>query len=428
MEEKEVYENFVKGSVIIAIFMGGFIGALILASTVLGLSLGPYWRLVQTHSHLELFGWLGLFIMGISYHVIPRFKATQLYNRGLANISFWLMILGVLLRGSGISSAWGSSFKFIVLLSSLLELSAVAIFLYVMIKTILSSDQKPEIFEQYVFIALIWFFIGSILNLGISIHMVKSGFVNVPIVLNKVLIHVILYGFATMMIMGVSVRTLPIFLGLKEGQKQPIRFVLVFFNLGVIISVISPILIYTTNILETPSFMTHSLLIGGVLLEFLAVIAFIYSLNIFKKPEIKLPTLESSINFEISAKGGYVWLLFVVVLNLYLTVRDIHEDIFVYGAYIHSLTIGFITMMMFGFSNRVIPVFKGVNLYSLRLANLALFLLIGGNLIRVFFELFYPFLIPLKIILGFSGFITLSAYAIFGFNIWATINTPYQEE
>jgi hypothetical protein len=231
-----------------------------------------------------------------------------------------------------------------------------------------------------------------------------------------------------MMIMGVSIRTLPIFLGLKEGLKQPIRLVLVFFNLGVIISVISPILIYTTNIIETPSFVAHSLLIGGVLLEFLAVITFIYSLNIFKKPEIKLPSLESSINFEISAKGGYVWLLFVVVLNLYLTVRDMHGDMFVYGAYIHSLTIGFITMMMFGFSNRVIPIFKGVDLYSLRLANLALFLLIGGNLIRVFFELFYPFLIPLKIILGFSGFITLSAYAVFGINIWATINTSYQEE
>jgi uncharacterized protein involved in response to NO len=137
--------------------------------------------------------------------------------------------------------------------------------------------------------------------------------------------------------------------------------------------------------------------------------------------------MEASTNYERSVKGVYLWLLFAVTLDLYLTLTG-KVDIFLRGAYIHAVTVGFITMMMFGYATRIIPIFKGVDLHSLRLADAALFLLAGGNLIRVALELFYPFIGPLKALLGLSGVITLAAYAAFGYNIWATINKPYEEE
>jgi hypothetical protein len=420
MQEKEVYEKFIKGSIVIAITLGGALGVLMLAPLTIGPSLGLSWSLVRAHAHFQLFGWLGLFIMGIAYHVIPRFKATQLHSKFLANLSFWLVMAGVLLRGAAIAVP-GVTATVLLALSGFLEFTGVGLFIYVIIKTILSSEQKLEFFERYVGIALLWFLLGSALNWGIGIRMIQGGLHTVPPPLNEALIHTMLFGFATMMIMGIGIRTLPVFLGLQEARKKPVGYALILLNLGVLLRVFSLILL-------SPSPLLTALLQGGVILEFSAVVIFVYGLNIFTKPEIELPPMEASTNYERSVKGAYLWLLFAVTLGLYITLSDVNVDIFLRDAYIHAVTVGFITMMMFGYATRILPIFKGVDLHSLRLADAALFLLVGGNLIRVTLELFYPFIGPLKALLGLSGVITLAAYAAFGYNIWATINKPYGEE
>lgn len=413
MQEKEVYEKFIKSSIVIAIALGGALGALMLASITLGMPPGLSWDLVKTHAHFQLFGWLGLFIMGIAYHVIPRFKATELYSKPLANLSFWLVLAGVILRGAAIAVPATA----LIALSGFLEFTGVALFIYVVIKTILSSEQKVELFERYVAVALLWFLLGSSLNLWIGLRMIQGGLQTAPQPLNDALIHTMLFGFAAMMIMGVGVRTLPVFLGLREARKKPVSYALLLLNLGVLLRVLSTILLPASPLIQV-----------AVILEFSAVVIFVYGLNLFTKPEVELPPMEASTNYERSVKGAYLWLLFAVALDLYLALTGVDVDIFLRGAYIHALTVGFITMMMFGYATRIIPIFKGVDLHSLRLADAALFLLAGGNLLRVALELFYPFAAPLKALLGLSGFITLAAYAAFGYNIWATINKPYEEE
>jgi hypothetical protein len=368
---------------------------------------------MQAHAHFQLFGWVGLFIMGVAYHVIPRFKAAQLYSKSLADLSFWLVLSGVLLRGTAAVAGEGPA-PYLLGLSGLLEFLGVGLFIYVILKTILSSEQKPELFERYVAFALLWFLLGSALNWGIGIHMALGGLQAIPQPLNDSLIHIMLFGFAALMIMGVGVRTLPVFLGLQAAKEKPIGAALVLMNLGVLLRVLSLTLLPGTPLLP-----------AAVVLEFSAVVIFVYGLNLFSKPEVELPPMEASTNYERAVKGAYLWLLFAAALALYLTLtRGVNVAVFLRGAYIHAPTVGFITTMMFGYAARIIPIFKGVDIHSLRLADAALFLLFGGNILRVALELLYP----LSALLGLSGLITLSAYAVFGYNIWATINKPYEEE
>jgi hypothetical protein len=394
MQEKEVYEKFIKGSIVIALTLGGALGALMLASITIGMPPGLSWNLVKTHAHFQLFGWLGLFIMGIAYHVIPRFKATELYSKPLANISFWLVLAGVLLRGAAIAVPGASAATALLGFSGVLEFTGVALFIYVVFKTILSSEQKVELFERYVAIALLWFLLGSALNLGIGMHMIQGGLQTAPQPLNDALIHTMLFGFAAMMIMGVGVRTLPVFLGLQEARKKPVSYALLLLNLGILLRVLSTILLPASPLLTT-------LIQVAVILEFSAVVIFVYGLNLFTKPEVELPPMEASTNYERSVKGAYLWLLFAVALDLYLTLTGVKGDIFLRGAYIHALTVGFITMMMFGYATRIIPIFKGVDLHSLRLADLALYLMAGGNLLRGALPRLYPFVAPLTALLAF---------------------------
>lgn len=59
---------------------GGFVLATILTLTqALAVPLGPWWTaLAQAHGHLQLYGWAGLFVLGVAFHFLPRLRGTPL--------------------------------------------------------------------------------------------------------------------------------------------------------------------------------------------------------------------------------------------------------------------------------------------------------------------------------------------------------------
>jgi len=59
---------------------GGFLLATILTvAYAISVPLGAWWdALVQAHGHLQLYGWAGLFVLGIALHFLPRLRGTPL--------------------------------------------------------------------------------------------------------------------------------------------------------------------------------------------------------------------------------------------------------------------------------------------------------------------------------------------------------------
>lgn len=56
----------------------GFAAVLTLTSA-LAVPLGPWWpALAQAHGHLQLYGWAGLFVLGVAFHFLPRLRGTPL--------------------------------------------------------------------------------------------------------------------------------------------------------------------------------------------------------------------------------------------------------------------------------------------------------------------------------------------------------------
>lgn len=53
------------------------------------------------HAELNLWGWVTLFIYGMSYHMLPRFTGRPLRSPALAELQSWLAILGVALASAG---------------------------------------------------------------------------------------------------------------------------------------------------------------------------------------------------------------------------------------------------------------------------------------------------------------------------------------
>ena len=68
---------------------------------ILGFSFRPgpgFTSFVQTHGHVQLVGWAGLLIMGISMHVMPRMAGVPLAQPQWRSWILWLVVWGLGLR------------------------------------------------------------------------------------------------------------------------------------------------------------------------------------------------------------------------------------------------------------------------------------------------------------------------------------------
>ncbi|MNK65702.1 Cytochrome C and Quinol oxidase polypeptide I [compost metagenome] len=77
---------------------------------VLGLTMAihPNWMLYikPAHAHLNLLGFMAMFVYGIAYHVLPRFRGKLLYSPKLARMHLILANVGLV----GMASAFGLRF------------------------------------------------------------------------------------------------------------------------------------------------------------------------------------------------------------------------------------------------------------------------------------------------------------------------------
>jgi hypothetical protein len=175
----------------------------------------------------------------------------------------------------------------------------------------------------------------------------------------------------------------------------------------------------------------NSLYFTSGCLEFVFILLFFYNLNILTKPEVDFSGMEIEKSYEKFVWAGIVWLVFAETAALIFTFSEAagtpvsHALI---GAYRHAVTVGFITMLIFGFASRIIPISQGIKLHSYTLLTKIFILINVGCAIRVIFQ---PVAVhtgsaPAFLLMGISGFIESLAILLFGINIWRTINEGKQ--
>ncbi|MDR4507088.1 MAG: cytochrome-c oxidase, cbb3-type subunit I [Candidatus Brocadiaceae bacterium] len=59
-------------------------------------SLGHYTDWIVGHVHLGTLGWNGFLVFGMIYYIVPRLWKTELFSKNLANMHFWIGLLGIL--------------------------------------------------------------------------------------------------------------------------------------------------------------------------------------------------------------------------------------------------------------------------------------------------------------------------------------------
>lgn len=414
-----IYQKFIKTALIVSITTGCLYGAIKLFQAGMGGSFDVLSRrAIQMHGSSQLVGWVGLYIMGFFYFILPRLKGTTLVGRRWANLSFYLVLAGLIVRAL-FYNLETSNTPLYPLIAGLLDTVAAALFLGVCFKTLRQSTEPKGIQDNFLLAGMIWFLVSGIIYSILNLQLYLGSFPSensliagsVPPYLFSAWVHLFLMGFVFNFIFGISSKTISSFLDTPPVREGVVRKFFWLFNLSLIGYVISAL----TRI-QVVYFITLLLIA-----HFTWV--FIFSLRVFERRVGDLDDVEMDRSHERFIRVGYAWLAISLGIALFqIMSEDPYAIHMLRGAANHGYTVGFVSMLMIGYSMKMIPVFTGNRIWSSHLTNWTFWLLNIGNGSRIGFEILSATKNPaIHHLVGFTGFLEVFALILFGINIWVTM-------
>ena len=380
---------------------------------------------INAHGHAQIFGWVGLFVMGFAYQAFPRFKHTTLAHPRWAYSTLWLMLGGVIVRSVSepLASAWpwvGG----LAVAAAAVEAVAVVIFIAVIAATFRSAEKRLEAYDYYILAALGWFLVHASYEtayLAATLLARDHGQLLWLIAtwqapLREIQIH----GFAMMMILGASQRIFHYFYGLPAPNARRSLAALVVLNAALLGNVTGFVL------MRLVGHAWAALWYGSILAMAATVAWLVAGWHIYRPAQFA----DRSLKY---LRTAYVWLFIslamLVLLPLYQFVilarfaptsaaAGIGFSHAYYGAIRHAVTVGFISLMIMGVAAKVAPTLNGIDVHKLRPLWLPLILLNIGCALRVATQILTDYTPAAFPISGISGLLELTALAIWGTHLW----------
>jgi hypothetical protein len=416
IQESTLYRGFIRAAIIFALTGGAAFGMHLLAD----IHLGDGFRLdtlkfAQAHANVQLYGWIGLFILGFAYHAIPRFKNAQLRLGGTASLSLILIIASLATRFVGQSFLdRGAAFGGLLVSSGILLLLGYGAFVLSMIVTVRRAESETEFYEKFIVASLVWGLVSVVLNLAALLQMVDGGSALLPPETKGLLRHVQFYGFIALMVIGVSYRLLPGFLGIDTANSVVAGWVFALFNMGIVLWIVAEV---TGN---------SSLSIAAYGIELIAAVMAVISLKIFQPQRAAIEIVGEGPFFRWYIQLAYVWLLVALAMivggSLYRAWNLTPLTHSYLDAYRHAFAMGFVATIILGIAQRVLPVWEGKTVYSTRLMAAVFILVTVGNLLRFFFEAVGASGEGVeRFLIAGGGTLEFIAILLFSYNVWKTL-------
>jgi hypothetical protein len=421
-----IYQPFFKAGIAVVLTLGGVWGAYLLAR--IGLA-GSFTAVglheVNAHGQAQIFGWVGLFVMGFAYQAFPRFKHADLAYPRLAFASLWLMLSGLVLRSIAepfldmLAWAWLPA-----LAGATLEIAAAGLFVWVIAATWRGSGKSLALYDYYILSALVWFVIQAVYEMAYLSATAFAGsreqLLDLVATWQGALREIQIHGFALLMILGVSQRLFHHFYDLPEPHRRISLWALIALNAAVLGEVTGLIL------MRTAAHGWGALWYGSVLLLAGSAGLLVRDWHIFA------PTAESDRSLKF-LRAAYLWLFVSLAMLVLLPVYQygvlgmLAPDSAAsrmgfshayYGAVRHAITVGFISLMIVGVAAKVVPTLKGLDVRALSplwgpfvLINLGCGLRVAGQTLTDLAPVSFP-------VAGVSGLLEVLGLAWWGVHLW----------
>ncbi|MFW6174835.1 MAG: hypothetical protein ACOC5K_03575, partial [Chloroflexota bacterium] len=311
--QQRFYRRFVKVALAIALTLGFTTGAGMLLLPAIGVDRGAWWLThAQSHGAAQLFGWAGLFTMGVAFHVVPRFRNGDLPFPWPQRISLWAVTAGIVLRFAGQSLYDFAVGPPLLAASGLAVAGGVAAFAYAMTHALRSGVSPHTRVELWIWAGSLWALAASLLHLAGVWNMAESGSMIVAPMWNNAFITAVLLGFIGNFIFGVSTRAVASFLNLKPGLSVLNYAAFAAINVGLLAQVTGGLYGWGASWAG----MATVLQAGGI-------IVFVMGLRVLEppaKPQKHLPGTYG--RYEWLIRGGYAWL---VLAALFMLARGLED-------------------------------------------------------------------------------------------------------
>jgi hypothetical protein len=399
------YVPFLLASVALTLTFGATLGMINLARLTTPYFGGVPPGSVRAHAFVQVFGFVGLFVMGIACHVLPRFAGRPLVAPSLTRPILGLQAGGVMtivaafmLHGTLIPWAWAAG--------SIALVAAGSMFLYVVARTV-GGLPATERFGRWVIAGAGWQVAAA------SGSLIAAWRNDVTIV--QALWPAALWGFAGSWIFGVGRRIFPGFLGWQPRAPRAEGAAFVVYQTAVALSVAAawPV------VPEPPP----AIVAAGAVGLLVAVPLFSWCLGVGTRAQVRHDVARG---YQRYVTAGWAWLAVALLMGplwtLVATLRGSAVPLLVTDFARHALAFGFVTQIMMGVATRILPVFTGNALWSPRARTAAFYLLNVSVALRALEAVvamgFLPAAWPL---IAIAGPPAVAAVALFALNVVFTI-------
>jgi hemerythrin-like domain-containing protein len=422
-----VYRPFFKAGIVVVLTLGASWGAYLLWQ--IGFSGRGFQAAgvheVNAHGHAQIFGWVGLFVMGFAYQAFPRFKHTTLAHPRWAHASLWLLAAGLVARSVLQPLAPTNAWLFgPALAASALEVAAIALFVWIVLATWRGSGKTLAFYDYYILSGLVWFLVQAVYEavyLAATLSATGPELVALVATWQIPLRDIQIHGFALLMILGVSQRLFHHMYGLPAPDPRRGVRALACLNAAVAGEAAGWVLLR----LEGPAW--AGLWYGSVLLLTGAVVWLVAGWHLFspaKEPDRSLKFLRAAYAWLFLSLGMLVlWPAYQYGLLALLapdsTAAQHHFSHAYYGAIRHAITVGFVSLMIVGVAAKVVPTLNGVDVRSLRPLWVPFLLINTGCAARVLGQTLTDFTDASFPFAGVSGLLEVTGLALWGFHLWS---------
>jgi hypothetical protein len=418
-----LYRRFFRAAIVVILTAGATLGASMLflyglrrSFTSLDL-LAP----IQAHANAQVFGWVGLFVMGFACQGFPRFKYVRLWRPGLANLAFVGMAGGLTLR---LAAGWPWSGATIFgMAGGMLEAASVVLFVTVIARTLRRSTQRDD-WDRYVRFSLACFALVAVLE-PLVFWLTRPG-LDPALLISRLADfmapyrNIQLLGFAGILILGVAQRILPTAFGFRELGKRWGRSAFVLLSFGLGLDVLGWIVFRATR---SPGWALASWL--GTSAYAVGALLIAIGLRGFSRGDG-----DRSAKF---VRAAFTWLgvacVMVFAEPFYARALGLHFSHAYHGAIRHAFTVGFISLMILGVSSKVVPILQGIDVRGLPGLWWPFVLINAGNFLRVSSQVATDLAPgPAFPLMGISGAFEVLGLAIWGVHLWKLLAAPTAPE
>jgi uncharacterized protein involved in response to NO len=414
---------------------GGFaLAATLTLSRGLGIPAGAWWlALAQAHGHLQLYGWAGLFVIGVLLHFVPRLRGSPLVGAQWVRPLLIALIAGLALRALAQPLAAESPlwlWHVLLVASAFVELLALDGLATLVFATLLRGPAlaaRPAFRAVLPLLAIGLFSLAAqpLVNLLNLLLAARSPAGLVPLGPDGLDVTLGLFGFLVPVALAMSAQSLPMYAGLSPFPRRALWPLATLYALGLLLLCMGTVwpAVFAARLAGI-----GMLAIGAVLLSFVGIFLRMMRLrgklpqtvrSLAPQPEAVARGYRRQVAAQRSSFGpfvalvasAYMWALaggVLLVLDGVFGLAGAALPIPVDAAR-HSLAVGFIALLICGIAPRMVPGFSGGHIRSpalvaatLWLGNLAALLRVGSVIAGAY------------VLAGPGAGITLAAFALSG--------------